>query len=162
MSFLFRRSPINVMEGMMRFVNKPTRSTGRGKNVHISKRAQLGTSARNWSDTSQRLHTFLKLNPHPISPSPGLYHGKDVQFGKSIAPHSKTKTLKKWLPNVINKRVWSDTLDDWVRFKMTTTALKKIDYIGGIDNYLLSLDNKSVALSNYITKMRNIIGHHYS
>lgn len=41
---------------------------------------------------------------------------------------------------------------------MTTTALKKIDYIGGIDNYLLSLDNKSVALSNYITKMRNIIG----
>jgi ribosomal protein L28 len=107
---------------------------------------------------SQRLRTFLKLNPYLISPSQGLYHGKDVQFGKSIAPHSKTKTLKKWLPNVINKRVWSETLDDWVRFKMTTTALKKIDYIGGIDNYLLSLDNKSVALSNYITKMRNIIG----
>ena len=41
---------------------------------------------------------------------------------------------------------------------MTTTALKHIDKIGGIDNYILSLDNKSVALSNYITKMRNIIG----
>ena len=47
MSFLFRRSPINVMEGMMRFVNKPTRSTGRGKNVHISKRAQQGAPSLN-------------------------------------------------------------------------------------------------------------------
>lgn len=87
----------------------------------------------------------------------GLYHGKDVQFGMTIS-HSKAKSLKKWLPNVINKRVWSETLSDWVKFKMTTTALKEIDKIGGIDNYILALDNKSVALSNYITKMRNVIG----
>jgi ribosomal protein L28 len=72
--------------------------------------------------------------------------------------HSKAKSLKKWLPNVINKRVWSETLGDWVKFKMTTTALKEIDKIGGIDNYILALDNKSVSLSNYITKMRHIIG----
>lgn len=41
---------------------------------------------------------------------------------------------------------------------MTTAALKAIDTYGGIDNYILQLDNKSVADSNYITKMRNIIG----
>ena len=41
---------------------------------------------------------------------------------------------------------------------MTTRALKEIDNIGGIDIYLLALDNDSVAASNYITKMRNIIG----
>lgn len=87
----------------------------------------------------------------------GLYHGKDVQFGMTIS-HSKAKSLKKWLPNVINKRVWSETLGDWVKFKMTTTALKEIDKIGGIDNYILALDNKAVSLSNYITKMRHIIG----
>lgn len=87
----------------------------------------------------------------------GLYHGKDVQFGYSVS-HSKAKTLKKWLPNVINKKVFSETLDDWVRFKMTTKALKEIDKIGGIDNYILHLDNKSVSLSNYLTKMRTIIG----
>jgi ribosomal protein L28 len=44
------------------------------------------------------------------------------------------------------------------RFKMTAAALKAIDTYGGIDNYILQLDNKSVADSNYITKMRNIIG----
>lgn len=43
---------------------------------------------------------------------------------------------------------------------MTTAALKAIDKIGGIDNYILQLDSKSVADSNYITKMRTIIGKH--
>lgn len=57
-----------------------------------------------------------------------------------------------------NKRLWSEALDDWVRFKVTTRALKEIDNIGGIDNYVLALDEKSVSDSNYVTKMRDIIG----
>lgn len=40
---------------------------------------------------------------------------------------------------------------------MTTTALKAIDNIGGVDNYVLGLDNRSVHDSNYIMKMRNLI-----
>lgn len=86
----------------------------------------------------------------------GLYHGKDVQFGHSIS-HSHTKSKRKWKPNVQNKRVWSDALSDWVRFKITTTALRAVDNVGGIDNYILSLDEKLVQDSNYITKVRNLI-----
>ena len=56
-----------------------------------------------------------------------------------------------------NKRVWSDALSDWVRFKITTKALRAVDNVGGIDNYILSLDERLVQDSNYITKMRNII-----
>ena len=56
-----------------------------------------------------------------------------------------------------NKRVWSYALDDWVRFKMTTTAMKEIDNVGGIDNYILALDNKDVQQSNYVTKIRGLI-----
>jgi ribosomal protein L28 len=37
---------------------------------------------------------------------------------------------------------------------MTTTALKAIDKYGGIDNYVLSLDDRSVSESKYITKRR--------
>ena len=109
------------------YVYRPTRTTGRGRKDHQSKRAQQG-----------------------------LFHGKDVQFGRSIS-HSGVRSLRRWSPNVISKRVWSDTLDDWVRFKMTTRALKEIDNSGGIDNYLLLLDNESAAKSNYVTKMRGII-----
>lgn len=41
---------------------------------------------------------------------------------------------------------------------MTTTALKAIDDYGGIDNYIMRLDERSVQDSNYIIKMRGIIG----
>ena len=42
MSFLFRRSPINVMANMMRFVNKGKKTTKCGQNIHQSKRAMAG------------------------------------------------------------------------------------------------------------------------
>ncbi len=76
--------------------------------------------------------------------------------GHSIS-HSRVHSLRKWYPNVLNKRVWSDSLDDWVRFKMTARALKEIDNIGGIDKYIMSLDDRSVGDSNYITKMHGLI-----
>lgn len=79
-----------------------------------------------------------------------------MRSGNSIS-HSHAKTKRKWFPNVINKRVWSFALDDWVRFKMTTSALKAIDRYGGVDNYLLNLEEEDVRESNYVTKMRDII-----
>lgn len=48
-------------------------------------------------------------------------------------------------------------MNDWIRFKMTARALRNIDQDGGIDNYILNLDDKSVSDSNYITKMRSLI-----
>ena len=77
-------------------------------------------------------------------------------FGHSIS-HSHTKSKRRWYPNVLNKRVWSDSLDNWVRFKMTARALRAIDDVGGIDNYILGLDDASVKDSNYVTKIRGLI-----
>ena len=118
----------NITRNLATINLKPTKTTGHGRNWHKSNRAKNG-----------------------------LYHGKDIMSGHSIS-HSHAKTKRKWYPNVINKRVWSDALDDWVKFKMTTKALKEIDNIGGIDKYLLALDEKSVTDSNYVTKMRGLIG----
>lgn len=67
----------------------------------------------------------------------GLYHGKDVRFGNSIS-FSKHKSKRKWFPNVIRKRVFSDTLDTWIRFNMTTTTLREIDTVGGNHISILS------------------------
>jgi len=114
-------------EYVRHYTRRLTKTAGKGYNTHRSNRAKEG-----------------------------LYHGKDVRFGNSIS-HSHHKSKRRWYPNVQNKRVWSETLDDWVRFKMTTTAMKAIDDYGGIDNYILSLDEPSVADSRYIGKMRGII-----
>lgn len=128
MANIIRNSPMKFLEGTLKYVNRLTKTAGKSVNVHQSNRAKKG-----------------------------LYHGADVMFGHTIS-HSMTKAKRRWYPNVLNKRVWSDALDTWVRFKITARALRAIDDIGGIDNYLLSLDERSVANSNYITKMRGLVG----
>lgn len=86
----------------------------------------------------------------------GLFHGKDIRFGSSIS-HSHARSNRCWKPNVQNKRLWSDVLNDWVRFKITTAGIKAVDDYGGIDNYIMYLDDRLVEDSNYVTKMRSII-----
>ena len=41
-------------------------------------------------------------------------------------------------PNVFLKRVYSETLDEMIRFHLTASALRSIDKAGGLDNYLLT------------------------
>ncbi|EJS44159.1 mrpl24p [Saccharomyces arboricola H-6] len=65
----------------------------------------------------------------------GLYGGSFVQFGNNIS-ESKAKTRKKWLPNIVKKGLWSETLNRKISIKMTAKVLKTISKEGGIDNYL--------------------------
>lgn len=48
------------------------------------------------------------------------------------------KTKRKFKPNVFKKSVYSETLDEMVRFHLTASALRSIDKAGGLDNYLLT------------------------
>ncbi len=67
----------------------------------------------------------------------GLYDGKDIRSGNQIS-FSARKTRRKFKPNAIIKRVYSETLDQMLRFHMTTATLRSIDKAGGLDNYLLT------------------------
>ncbi|KZT04940.1 mitochondrial 50S ribosomal protein L28-like protein [Laetiporus sulphureus 93-53] len=66
----------------------------------------------------------------------GLFHGKMKQYGNSV-PFSKHKTRRSWLPNIQNKRLFSDTLQQFMRIKVTARALKTIKKYGGLDQYVL-------------------------
>ena len=44
-------------------------------------------------------------------------------------PFSKKKTRRTWLPNVQSKRLWSNALEDFVKVKLTTRALKTIEKV---------------------------------
>jgi len=66
----------------------------------------------------------------------GLYHGKHIDFGNTVS-FSKTKTRRSWKPNVFrNKKFFSEILQKDIRFTVTSTALRTIEKLGGIDNYL--------------------------
>lgn len=73
----------------------------------------------------------------------GLFHGRDVMFGNKVS-HSQRKTRRQWKPNVQRKRLWSQILQCWLRFNVTTHALKCIDRKGGIDEYLLETKESKV------------------
>lgn len=64
-------------------------------------------------------------------------------FGNKVS-HSQRKTRRQWKPNVQRKRLWSQILQCWLRFNVTTHALKCIDRKGGIDEYLLETKESKV------------------
>jgi ribosomal protein L28 len=131
------RSGLNLFQFPVgRYVRVLTRETGHGLNTHRSNRAKNGKQL--FPDVILNLMTWK-----------GLYHGKDIRSGNTIS-FSHHRCKRKWYPNVINKKVWSESLNDWVRFQMTTAALKGIDYEGGIDNYILGLDERSVQVRSLL------------
>uniref|UniRef100_A0A7S2UR07 Large ribosomal subunit protein bL28m n=1 Tax=Attheya septentrionalis TaxID=420275 RepID=A0A7S2UR07_9STRA len=67
----------------------------------------------------------------------GIYDGKDIRAGNNVS-FSMKATKRKFKPNVFVKRVYSEVLDEMVRFHLTTSALRSIDKAGGLDNYILT------------------------
>lgn len=66
----------------------------------------------------------------------GLYAGKTVRFGYSRSDFGN-KSRRAWRPNVHRVRLYSESLDQTISIRASTTALKLVDRAGGLDNYLL-------------------------
>jgi large subunit ribosomal protein L28 len=67
----------------------------------------------------------------------GLYDGKDIRSGNNVS-FSKRRTKRTFKPNVFLKRVYSEVLDEMVKFHLTTSTLRTIDKYGGLDIYLMT------------------------
>ena len=84
----------------------------------------------------------------------GLYAGKDILFGNKVS-HSERKTRRTFKPNAHTKSIWSDTLQEMIRFNLTTNTLRMIDKHGGLDNYLLeTADDKLNSVSGLKIKKK--------
>eukprot|EP00585_Thalassiosira_rotula_P007451 CAMPEP_0196142466 /NCGR_PEP_ID=MMETSP0910-20130528/11623_1 /TAXON_ID=49265 /ORGANISM="Thalassiosira rotula, Strain GSO102" /LENGTH=170 /DNA_ID=CAMNT_0041403775 /DNA_START=139 /DNA_END=652 /DNA_ORIENTATION=+ len=99
--------------------------------------------------------TNANRNPNPLfSSRRGLYDGKDVRFGNNV-PFSMKKTRRRWNPNVQEKRVYSEILDEMIPFHITTSALRSIDKMGGLDQYLLKSRHVSTKGEGEGQRIRN-------
>ncbi|BFZ64457.1 hypothetical protein YB2330_005603 [Saitoella coloradoensis] len=65
----------------------------------------------------------------------GLYGGKHIQFGNSISEF-KNKNRRTWLPNIQRSTLYSKTLNQKFRMKVTTGLLRTLDKVGGLDAYV--------------------------
>ncbi|ESX03537.1 hypothetical protein KL918_004581 [Ogataea parapolymorpha] len=83
-----------------------------------------------------------KYPPYPYGESPifkrsnrGLFGGQFIVFGNKVSEH-KNRARRTWLPNVVNKKLWSESLNKMVPLKLTARVLRTITKEGGLDNYL--------------------------
>ncbi|MFZ5731712.1 MAG: 50S ribosomal protein L28 [Pseudomonadota bacterium] len=84
--------------------------------------------------------------------------GKGAQVGHKVS-HSNIKTKRRFLPNLCNVTLISDTLGRNVRLRVSTNALKSVDHRGGLDAFLIKakadeLSPKAVELKRQIEKKR--------
>ncbi|HEX2215522.1 MAG TPA: 50S ribosomal protein L28 [Xanthobacteraceae bacterium] len=61
--------------------------------------------------------------------------GKDAQTGHKVS-HSNRKTKRRFLPNLCNVTMISDTLGRSVKLRVSANALRTVDHRGGLDAFL--------------------------
>jgi large subunit ribosomal protein L28 len=61
--------------------------------------------------------------------------GKSAQVGHKVS-HSNIKTKRRFLPNLLNVTMISESLGRSVRLRVSANALKSVDHRGGLDAYL--------------------------
>ena len=62
--------------------------------------------------------------------------GIAVQSGNKVS-HSNRKTRTRFLPNLCNVTLISDSLGRSVRLRVAAAALRSVEHRGGLDNFLL-------------------------
>ena len=82
--------------------------------------------------------------------------GKSVLVGHKVS-HSNIKTKRRFLPNLLNVTMISDTLGRSVRARISANALKSVDHRGGLDAFLMKakdddLSVKALELKRQIRK----------
>jgi large subunit ribosomal protein L28 len=61
--------------------------------------------------------------------------GKAAQVGHKVS-HSNIKTKRRFLPNLLNVTMISDSLGRSVRLRVSANALRSVDHRGGLDAFL--------------------------
>ena len=70
--------------------------------------------------------------------------GKSAQVGHKVS-HSNIKTKRRFLPNLINVTLISDSLGRSVRLRVSANALRSVDHRGGLDAFLTKARRRVVA-----------------
>lgn len=86
--------------------------------------------------------------------------GKTAQVGHKVS-HSNRKTKRRFLPNLCNVTLISDSLNKSVRLRISANALKSVDHRGGLDAFLLKANDdelsiKALELKREVAKKRAV------
>lgn len=80
--------------------------------------------------------------------------GKGPMVGNNVS-HANNKTKRRFLPNLTETALMSETLGRTFRLRVATSALRTVDHRGGLDAFLLKA--KDADLSQNALKIKKDI-----
>ena len=70
--------------------------------------------------------------------------GKKPAKGHNVS-HANNKTKRRFLPSIKKVKFKSDILKKSIRLNVSNSALKTVDFKGGLDDFLKSAKNKNLS-----------------
>lgn len=83
--------------------------------------------------------------------------GKGVLTGNNVS-HANNKSRRRFLPNLQEVSFMSETLGRAIRLRLSTNAIRTIEFHGGIDAFLNQA--KPSKLDGEIVKLKKVIARH--
>jgi large subunit ribosomal protein L28 len=77
--------------------------------------------------------------------------GKAVQTGNKVS-HSNRKTRTRFLPNLCNVTLISDSLARSVHMRVAAAALRSVEHRGGLDAFLVKANDSELSQSAILLK----------
>jgi large subunit ribosomal protein L28 len=71
--------------------------------------------------------------------------GKGRLVGHNVS-HANNKTKRTFLPNLQNVTLISDTLGEGVKLRVSMSALRSVEHVGGLDNWLAKTSDEKLSL----------------
>ncbi len=72
--------------------------------------------------------------------------GKGRMVGNNVS-HAKNRTKRTFLPNLQKVTLLSDSLEQGIKFRVSTHGLRSVEHVGGLDNWLLKTSDDKLSLN---------------
>lgn len=82
---------------------------------------------------------------------------KSVLTGNNVS-HANNKSRRRFLPNLQEVSLMSEVLGRAIRLRLSTNAIRTVEFHGGLDAYLLRA--KSTNLDTNIARLQKVIKRH--
>ena len=70
--------------------------------------------------------------------------GKGVMVGNNVS-HALNRTRRRFLPNLLNVSLISDSLNRTVKLRISANALRSVEHRGGLDSFLLKASDDELS-----------------
>ncbi|WP_299621873.1 50S ribosomal protein L28 [uncultured Tateyamaria sp.] len=72
--------------------------------------------------------------------------GKGPMVGNNVS-HAKNRTRRRFLPNLNDVTLQSETLGRGIKFRISASALRSVDHRGGLDAYLAKAKDTELSVN---------------